>query len=600
MPSWRKFSYRTKLFIMFIALSSIPAFLIGITAYQKSSAMYLQQSEQDLGVILAQLTESFERQISDFDRFSMLPYYMPDIFEFLNKPAVSADQWGREELEAQRTMARLMSAYPSINSSIQGLMICGMNGSVNGYRTFGQMAINPQAEPRSEDWYAEALEREGGFVTTGVRQIGQFRDEPFRAIVGARLLYDDYRRPLAVIAMFISTDFIPKIVRSLALPNVHVTVLDKDRELVYTSDEALADRLANSGDSRRQGTWEIGLPGGDNVVYRGVFEQSSFLGWHIYMGVDKRELLKGSHAIRDLALWTVALLIVIAGAASWFLARGLAKPIYRLIRSMREVEKGKFSVPSADDREDEIGRLESSYRRMVLKLDELVQSIEEQERHKRHAELYALRARIQPHFLFNTLNSIRMLAILQQSPHIAKLIQALSRLLRANMRLDQDMVPLREEIHILQEYATLMDLRYTNVFAIHWEIDERLLSAAVPPMIVQPLLENAIFHGAKGLKRTLAITVAARFEADGRSFLVEVADDGVGFAADPSPDAAAAADPASHIGLKNVRDRIRLRFGEEYGLTLERAGALTRATLRMPYQPAQNEVNDDVEHAGRR
>lgn len=159
MAVWKNFRYRTKLFILFMLLTSIPALLIGTMAYQRSSEMFLSKSEQDLNVILDQLNKSIERQISDFDRFSMLPYYMPDIFSFLNKPAVSQDQWGIEEIEAQRTMARLMSAYPSINSSIQGLMVYGMNGSVNGYRTFGTSTIDPDVSFKNTQWYQKVLEQ---------------------------------------------------------------------------------------------------------------------------------------------------------------------------------------------------------------------------------------------------------------------------------------------------------------------------------------------------------------------------------------------------------------------------------------------------------
>ncbi|UUZ96547.1 histidine kinase [Paenibacillus sp. P25] len=160
-------------------------------------------------------------------------------------------------------------------------------------------------------------------------------------------------------------------------------------------------------------------------------------------------------------------------AVSWSLARGLSKPIYRLIRSMREVEKGKFLVPLALEREDEIGQLESSYGRMVQRLDELVQSIEEKERQKRDAELYALRARIQPHFLYNTLNSIRMLAMLQQSTQIAKLIQSLNKPLQANMKLDRELVPLEDEIRCAEGLCEL------DGFEIHECVYGRLADSGV-------------------------------------------------------------------------------------------------------------------------
>ncbi|WP_276352263.1 cache domain-containing sensor histidine kinase [Cohnella caldifontis] len=590
--------YRTKLLVLFILLSCVPALLIGTTAYRKSSDMFHAQTEQDLSVILDQMTTSVERQINDFDRFTMLPYYMPGIFQFLNQPPVSKENWGSAEIVAQRTMARLMSAYPSINSSIKGLTVYGMNGSINGYRISGNETINPDADVKAESWYRQVLERKGGFVITGVQEITQFKGAPFPAIIGSRLLMDDDYRPLAVIAMFISPEFIPKIVRSLELPGVQVTVLDRNGMLVYASDDRVADSVLAAPKAEKKGTWEMkALPGG-GPAYLGVFKTSEYLGWKVYMGINRDEMLQGSRSIREFTLAIVVAVSFAAAVVSWLLARSLSKPIHRLIRSMRDVEKGQFQVPFTFERVDEIGLLERSYGKMVHRLDELIQSIEEKERQKRHAELYALRARIQPHFLYNTLNSIRMLAILQQSAQIAKLLQSLSKLLQANMRLEDDLVPLAKEIGLLKDYAALMDLRYTNVFDIEWRIDPSVQQAAVPPMLLQPLLENAIFHGGKGLERKLRIIVAAVRTDENRLLVIEVADDGAGF--HPGTELESLEDrerKPSHIGLRNVRDRIRLRFGEDYGLQAARRGDWTCVTLRMPLKGIEGEEDGDVELA---
>ncbi|UQZ86272.1 Sensor histidine kinase YehU [Paenibacillus konkukensis] len=594
---WKNVSHQAKLLAVFFLLSGIPAILIGTMAYRKSSEMLVSQKMQDLDVILMQLNASIERQISDFDRFTMLPYFMPEAFQFLNRPYVSKEQWGSAEINAQKTMVRMISAYPSINSSISGLMVYGMNGSVNGYRTSGDPAVHLDDGVREESWYKKAMAERGGFVITGVREIKQFTGEPFHAVIGSRLLMDDNNHPLAVIAIFISPEFIQKIFQSLQLHHGQITVLDSERQVIYASDAKLAARLLIIGSDQKKGVWDTritddtALSGGTApITYNGVSLKSDYLGWKMYLGANRDEMLEGSRSIRSFTLATVVAVWFAAAAVSWLLARGLSKPIHRLIRSMREVEKGKFFVPASQMRGDEIGQLESSYGRMVQRLDELVQSIEEKERQKRDAELYALRARIHPHFLYNTLNSIRMLAILQQSSHIAKLIQSLNKLLHANMKWDSELVTLEDEIALLKEYAVLMDLRYTNVFEIEWHVPQRLHDALVPPMLLQPLLENAIFHGAKGLERKLNIAVEARSEEQDRSLIVEIRDDGSGFQDAALPDLLRSDQDAegAGIGLRNVRDRIQLRFGSGYGLTASCSGGTTRIVLRMPYRVRNN------------
>lgn len=591
--------FQTKLFVVFILLSSIPALLIGTMAYRKSSMMLQARNEQDLNVILAQLNTSIERQVRDFDRFTMIPYYLPDIFSFLNKPYLAKEQWGTAEIHAQRTMARLMGAYPSINSSIKGLMIYGMNGTINGYRISGNTVINPKEKVIDEDWYQQALAERGGFVITGVREINQFKDGAFPALIGSRLLMDEEYQPLAVMAIFISPDFIPKFVETLELPTVKVTVLDQNRNIVYASDPALAARQLSIGANEQRGRWEADVSADQGQErYSGVFLESGYLKWKVYLGVNREELLAGSRSISYFTFLVAVGAVICSAAISWLLAKRLSRPINRLIRSMREVEQGNFKAPAPVGEDNEMRRLESSYHRMVSRLDKLVHSIEEKERQKRNAELYALRARIQPHFLYNTLNSIRMLAILQHSSHIAKLLQSLAKLLQANMKLDSELVLLDEEIRLLKDYAALMDLRYTGVFRVHWVIPHECLQVSIPPMLLQPLLENAIFHGAKGLDRTLRISITARQDAESGTLFIEIADDGTGFT---GKEILLQEESADHIGLRNVHERILLRFGEPYGLSLIRTDDLTKAIVKIPLKLEASETGGDrdVESVGR-
>ncbi|ALS28569.1 histidine kinase [Paenibacillus sp. 32O-W] len=599
---WRNIRYQTKLLILFVVLSCFPALMIGTIGYQRSADTLRMQNLQNMDLILGQLKSSIERRVSDFDRFSMLPYYMPNIFSFLNTPYASVEQWGSKEISAQRTMVRLISAYPSINASIQGLVVYGMNGTITGYRLAGETQINRNEKVQESDWYREVMEAGGGFVVTGLNEIRQFNGPSSNAIIGARMLRDEEFRPLAVIAMFISPEFISNIVRSQEFRNLEIMVLDKQNNMIYASEEQLAKRLLTSGiQPDGKGEWQtrVKSDAGDKT-FVGVYQRSDYLGWNVYIGIDRDEMLAGSRSIRNFTALIIVVVACLAVMLSWLLARGLSKPISQLIRSMRAVERGQFLIPKPHVRGDEIGQLESSYGRMVKRLHDLIQTIEEKERQKRHSELYALRARIQPHFLYNTLNSIRMLAILQQSTQIAKLIHSLNKLLQANMKLDTELVTLQEEVELLKSYASLMDLRYTNVFEVEWRIPERVLQAAIPPMLLQPLVENAIFHGAQGLNRKLSITVEARLEDYERILTVEIRDDGRGFSKTAGePFRLRERSPGSgNIGLRNVQDRIRLRFGEEYGLTVGRTDRETVITIRMPYRLLEKELNRHVEPSG--
>src|SRR5690606_23604288 len=171
-----------------------------------------------------------------------------------------------------------------------------------------------------------------------------------------------------------------------------------------------------------------------------------------------------------------------------------------------------------------------------------------------------------------SLNSIRMLAILQQSPQIAKLIHSLNRLLQSYLKLNDELMPLSREIELLQDYEKLMDLRYTNTFEVKWDIPDSLADAGIPAMLLQPVLENSIFHASRGLSRILMIIVRARLLEDGRTLCIEIMDDGTGITEEQIENLLQERreDDGANIGINNVNDRIRLWFGREYGLTLRR------------------------------
>ena len=631
---WNGLSFQTKLLCAIYMLCVIPTASVGLIAFRQSADSLEKRVNEDLQVIIGQFNNTLEKQVQDFERYSMLPYSTEEIFEIIASPFSPRDQWGYRELTNQQRLIQLITAYPSVNSMIEGMLFYGTNGSIYGYRTSGDKSINPDYTPFGETWYKQAIDREGGLVISGLRDEAQFNGAAFKTITIARQLIDRDFKPAAVVAVDIKPAFIQKTVRSLSFKNVHVTVAASDG-YVYSSEPEITDKLLESRYSQnRQGT-ESGegskyagggvskyasarsgdgggsesanafrlqsTVGGNHRSWNGVEKFNEYTGWTTYLLVDREELLQESAAIKKWTLLVVLFIFIGAAGVSWLLAKGLSKPIRSLMRSMSKVEMGNFesTLLLPYERKDEIGQLQFRYNRMVTHLDELVNSIEESEKQKRNAELYALRARINPHFLYNTINSIRMLALIQQSDHIARLLQSLSRLLHSNMKMVKDLVSLGDELGLLKEYTLLMELRYTNRFVVRWNVSEAALRAQVPVMLLQPLLENAIFHGPSGMERQLRIEVSAEVAEEGRMLRIVVADNGQGIDAaklkelnDP------AADGETSIGVRNVRERIRLRYGAAYGLTIDSApGEGTKAILLLPYQPRGE--NGDVEHAGR-
>lgn len=603
MRVWNTRTFQSKLLIVLCLLCILPTISLGWLAYQKSVDSLERKVIEDLKVIIGQFDNTLATQVEGLDRFSTLPYATEELIDIAASPSAPTEQWDLAELNKQQRLIELISSYPSVNRMIEAMLFYGVNGSIYGYRVSGFKSIDKSGSPSEEQWFKDAVQKNGALVISGLRSETQFSDEPFETITIARMLVDRKYAPAAVIAVDVKPDFIAKTVQSLGFQNVHVTVAGPYGE-VYTTNPAISKELLNKDNDLNRDTIRP-LPvtidtriNGETEKWSGVKKYNDYTGWTTYLLVDRKELLKESAVIKDYSVFVVVLICVATAILSWLLARGLSKPIRGLIRSMQAVEKGLFVLPATpvDARKDEFGQLLLRYNRMVVRLEEMVNSISQSERLKREAELNALRARINPHFLHNTINSIRMLAILQDSDQIADLLRAFSQLLNSNMKLDQELITIREEIVFLKDYLQLMELRYTEKFSVEWRIQDETRNALIPAMILQPIVENAIFHGAAGINDRVHIIISAEVSADGSQLQLCIADDGIGM--DAAKVAKLNADKYGtdnrNIGIGNVRDRIGFRFGRQYGLSIEsQVGQGVKVKLSMPFIGGDKFVEDD-------
>lgn len=601
---------QTKMLAILSLLCLIPLIVLGFIAYYVSIGAMERKINEDFAVFAQQFNGAVEKELVDFDRFSSSPYFVPQVLDIFQKPYVPIDSWGMQQIRDQEAITKLLLSYPFMNKSIAGLAIYGMNGSIYGFSSLSGTSINYNYTPYEENWYKKTIARQGGLVISGVREEKQFFGQAFPVITVSRALLDVKYRPTAVVAIDIAPNFIEKLVRSQPFQNVEVIVVDDEGQLIYATNPQIYEGLKAS-EAKPQPA-DASPKSRVSVHYRdratgktwlGIKGRSDYSNWSTTFLIDQVNLYADSNRIRQLTAAIIVVLLAAIAIISWLFTRSLTEPIRRLIRSMRKVEQGEFVVLEPAAREDEIGKLNQSYSRMVKRLQELVQAIEEKERQKQVAEVIALRARINPHFLYNTLNSIRMLAMIQGSAHLSTLIQSLSKLLQANMKLEKELVPLADEIDILKQYVLLMELRYTNQFAVDWRIPPSLERATVPSMLLQPLVENAIFHSIGDGDRKLRIGISAYVEDGSGDLLLVVEDNGSGMEPAQLQEIRRRLDDAGQreqsIGITNVHERIWLRFGKPYGLSIDSSPQRgTRITIRLPNKWGE-ERSTHVELVGR-
>lgn len=260
--------------------------------------------------------------------------------------------------------------------------------------------------------------------------------------------------------------------------------------------------------------------------------------------------------------------------------QGIMSPIKRMLEFCHEVSEGKLSVRIQDKHKDELSRLSGSMDHMADTIEHLMDQQKTQEKKKRELELQMLQYQLNPHFLFNTLNSLRFVAAMHKDQIVSDGIQALSSLLQNTLTNKNEYITIQEELENLENYFSILRIRYAGSFEYSFHVEEdELLSCLVPKLILQPLAENSVMHGSSDNGTVMEIQITCWREDE--NVIIELSDDGKGF--EVTVDALAPHPERKRIGVANVNDRIQLNFGRKYGLKIDsQPGNGTTCTLTLP------------------
>ena len=299
--------------------------------------------------------------------------------------------------------------------------------------------------------------------------------------------------------------------------------------------------------------------------------------------------LSDSLVISLLAILVLGLLL------AFLLHRMITPPITALQNRITKISSGDFSFDPAIEWNNELGDIGRGINSMSASVTALMDHRLEDEKQKQDLEYRMLQNQINPHFIYNTLNSIKWMATIQHAPGIAEMVTALSRLLKSVSKSNERLVPLYEEFALLNDYFTIQQYRYggTITLDVSYIEDEKLNhSCLIPRFTLQPLVENAIFHGLEPKGGHGSVLLDISTDPDTGDVLLRITDDGVGMPPeqvahllDEPAEGAEKAEKFRHVGLWNVNRRIRYSFGEGYGLTIESEEDVgTEVTIRLPYQ----------------
>lgn len=293
-------------------------------------------------------------------------------------------------------------------------------------------------------------------------------------------------------------------------------------------------------------------------------------GFIVYEETPLALLLEPIRNTRNIVVMLTLILTLIGVLLAWYLSGKVSTPILKLRDSVLQVEDGNLNVDFAIMSFTEIQVLSIGMERMLSKIRELMESEKKKEEQKRKIQYNLLQAQINPHFMYNTLFSIKCEVDMNENEKSSKMLSSFIHLLRSMLSDPDELTSIKKEMESLKQYAELQKFRYGNMLEIIIEYDERLAECKIPQLLIQPLVENAILHsGKEGIDDYTVIAVTCRLE--NQKIVIEVEDNGKGMSKERINTVLIENNifKKNHIGIKNISDRIKLHFGEEYGLRIE-------------------------------
>lgn len=551
-------SIRANIAAAFVCTVLLITLILSIITYQLSLLSVRRTAADFTGELVKQVTENIQSYITTMEDISNLVLNHRDTILFLE-----------EQNDQVQSIADFFNTILISRKDISSIALFDFN---DRYIIPDQIALNPHIVIAEQSWYKSALQGNGQIMISS-SHVQQIFNDDYRWVVSlSREIKDqEHNQSLGILLVDLNFNVINDIVSQIQLgKRGYIFIVDQTGKIVYHPQQQLIYSNLKTEEIEKildtsSGSF-ISKVDGDNRMY--TISESDF-GWKI-VGVSYENELIINKKQMQLSFFAIGLLsLIVAFFVAYIVARNLSKPIIQLQEHMKEVERGNFNISVPVDSTKEIGRLARTFNLMVIQIKELMSQVVTEQEFKRKRELEALQAQINPHFLYNTLDSIIWMAESDKKSEVISMTSALAKLFRASISKGQEFVSIQTEIEHITNYLTIQNIRYRDKLEYLIDIDPQILHYRSLKVILQPLVENAIYHGIKNQYGIGKIQIIGRLSEQNIEF--KVIDNGVGI----SPVALAELTnfkkgerDGKGFGLVNVHERIQLYFGREYGVSI--------------------------------
>ncbi|MBB6735956.1 cache domain-containing sensor histidine kinase [Cohnella zeiphila] len=600
---------RTVLFLSYFVIILLCITIVGAVSFFISYRSMSERVESAGSQIVQQIQNNMDNDFHSKRNMLLAPYYEAEYTDGISAYPEMTDQ--QKFLFRQKLVNLFLKSFniTPIQDFIR-FQIYFSDGSMLGasddYKPWSASQV------RSADWYLRTVAKDGIVLFSGPND-GDGHTDTKDTAYSSSMLIRMFASPerFIVVRVEYGDDLFRDIGKKDNLSaNSRIVILDDRNKLVYASGDreaysANADMLARLGGDSGKFWFRSG--GDDELV---SYVRSSYSGWKTVLIMPRSDIFGPLNRIKTTVVWTALIVFIVTFLISVLFGRSITRPILNLYKTVNRVKRGDFSERVEVTRNDEIGRIAMNFNAMQDELQTLIETKYVNQIKLQEVELAMLYSQINPHFLYNTLDSIRAMADYYRVSDIGDMAQALADMFRYNTRNKDEVVTLQEEAVQIDAYMKIQGIRFEDKIAYELDIEEELYNFPVLKMTLQPLVENAVFHGIERKRGKGTIRIVARRVPDGRVELA-VEDDGVGLSERRLEEVRAKlrapllqesfpSDVSEGgIGFRNVYARYAIRYGDRMEMSIDsRKGFGTRASLLLPDERALPDGGKNLLHSG--
>jgi len=581
--TWKWKSLTTSLLVAFSGLILIVIAIISLNNYRLTVDAAEQNSQVYIQEIMRQVNTNIQSYIDNMENISLLALTNKDVTYYISSNSFISQSDSRPY---EKRISDLFQNILYSRNDIASIMVFGYNGRTVSDRRI--TALNPNIDPKQQSWYIDAQKMNGKSIVSPPHIQNVIRGE-YRWVISLsrELKSNDGITPEGIFVVDLNLSVIDEMCSQIYLGKKgYVFIVDGTGNIIYhPQQQLLYSSLATEEIPQVLSTASgQSFTVDDDKGKRVYAVQDTGLGWKIVGVTYSDDLIANKSSIQHSILLYALLGIGISIVISLLLSLHLTKPIKRLQRDMKQVELGNFHIQTSLEEDNEINQLGQSFNVMVNEIKHLMEETVQNSEQKRKAELLLLHAQINPHFLYNTLDSIIWMAEQEKHEEVVDMTSALAKMFRASITRDQEWVSIRVEIEHIRQYLFIQKMRYREQLDYTFDIPSHILHYKTVKILLQPFIENAIYHGIRSKTTPGMISIAAWQEE--QQLIFEVRDNGLGMKDERLAEVTQmmkTTNTGQGIGIGNVNERIQLYFGTTYGVTITSVlGEGTVVTIRVP------------------